>query len=319
MASVGPTRGLRPFGFTLIELLVVIAIIAILIGLLLPAVQKVREAAARTQSQNNMKQFGLASHNYHDSVGHLPPAFVEFGLTRGYRDGSWIVQILPFIEQDNLRRQVDNRSGASGHYYAITYNQAPPKPFISPLDPSQSGGAYNDSGWGVYAVTGYVANYEALGGIIHRTTNPQFLLDTKKTINAIADGTSNTIFYTTRLAVCEANPSPYRPSYVGPFYNIAPYANASSWYEWMPVINYWKDGPNSTGFLTGAAMKFQINPTWQGRSATCDFRLPTQTGSGGILVVLGDGSVRTVSSAVTGPTWWAAMTPAGGEVLGSDW
>jgi prepilin-type N-terminal cleavage/methylation domain-containing protein len=306
-------------GFTLIELLVVIAIIAILIGLLLPAVQKVREAAARTQSTNNLKQIGLASHGYNDAVGHLPPAFVEFGPAKGYKDGSWVVHTLPYIEQDNLKRAVDNRTGASGHYYAITYNQSPPKPYISPLDVSQSNGAYNDSGWGIYSVTGYVSNYLCMGGIINKTTGTPFILDTKRQILGITDGTSQTIMYTTRLAVCERRPCAYRPSYNGAFYNIAPYANASDWYEWMPVINYWKNGPASTGYLTGADMKFQVNPTWGGHAATCDFRLPTQTGSGGILVAMADGSVRVVSSGITGQTWWAAMTPAGGEVLGTDW
>jgi hypothetical protein len=185
------------------------------------------------------------------------------------------------------------------------------------LDPSQSSGAYNDSGWGVYAVTGYVANYEGMGGLVDA---PSFKLNTLKKIVAVIDGTSNTVFYTTRLAVCEAMPCPYRPSYTGgTFYNIAPYANASDWYEWMPVINYWKDGPSSVGYLPGPSMKFQVNPTWQGPGATCDFRLPTQTGSGGILVGMGDGSVRTVSSGVSGQTWWFAMTATGGEVLGSDW
>jgi prepilin-type N-terminal cleavage/methylation domain-containing protein len=309
----------RKKGFTLIELLVVIAIIAILIGLLLPAVQKVREAAARTQAQNNLKQIGLASHNYHDAVGHLPPAFVEYGLTKGYKDGSWVVHTLPYIEQDNLKRQVDDNTSASGQYYAITYNQSPPKPYINPLDPSQSNGAYNDSGWGIYSVTGYVANYLALGGLVNKTTSPTFLLDTKKKLLSLTDGTSSTILYTTRLAVCERNPCAYRPSYSGSFYNIAPYANASDWYEWMPVINYWKDGATSTGYLTGAATKFQVNPTWAGKTATCDFRLPTQVGSGGILVGLGDGSVRVVTGSVSGDTWWAAMTPTGGEILGVDW
>ena len=90
-----------------------------------------------------------------------------------------------------------------------------------------------------------------------------------------------------------------------------------SWWQWIPVINYWPAG--ASGVVTGPATKFQVNPTWNSRTSTCDYRFASSPRAAGILVCMGDGSCRLVSSGVSGTTWWAAMPPNGGEVLGSDW
>src|SRR6516162_647525 len=99
-------------GFTLIELLVVVAIVGLLLALLLPAVQKVREAAARSHCSNNLKQIGLALHNFHDAMQFLPPGYRADGL---YQDGftdtnpgwGWGAYLLPYLEQEGLFRQIN--------------------------------------------------------------------------------------------------------------------------------------------------------------------------------------------------------------------
>ncbi|MBX9581074.1 MAG: DUF1559 domain-containing protein [Gemmataceae bacterium] len=287
----------RRSAFTLIELLVVIAIIAILIGLLLPAVQKVREAAARTQSTNHLKQIGLAVQNYHDAFGRFPPAMIDWDSNWDPANynycGSTQMYILPQMEQDNVAKLGTNQWPV--YRFGI-------KSYAGPSDPScPSNAVFTDGGWGDYGVTSYVVNFVALGDV--RNDRPNY-----KKIATVTDGLSNTILATEKVAVCNRLSFP-GASTGGPYYNIYAYGR-TAWPEWNPTFAY---------LITGPASKFQLNPTTNGDTATCDPRLASAPRSSGILAGLGDGSVRFLAAGVSPDTWWAACTPDGNEVLGADW
>lgn len=297
-------------GFTLIELLVVIAIIAILIGLLLPAVQKVREAAARMQCSNNIKQMGIAIHNCASTYnGNLPPGIGSFptpGLGRPPSGGGWgglLYHLLPFIEQQNLYNQSATGSGYDvelGGGGAVEYQSV--KTYLCPSDPTAPATP------GSWAVGSYCYN-----GIIFKSSS----LGLPKMPATFTDGTSQTILFSEQYG--GANPS-FPTGY-----------NSLWWWDYnsfqTPQGN---DGDcGSTGF-SGASYLPLFQPTisscmtntaslsWDSGISACMCRAVSPH-TGGINVGLADGSVRVVAQGISGSTWYAACTPNWGDLLGSDW
>jgi prepilin-type N-terminal cleavage/methylation domain-containing protein len=281
-------------GFTLIELLVVIAIIAILIGLLLPAVQKVREAAARMSCTNNLKQMSLGTINCSDShQGLMPPGDGLYPSTTPSANNSYasvFFHILPYIEQDNSYKGTlqpndphGNNVGPGGKAlptYSPFWNvlNANVKTYICPSDPANVG----NGGWNSN-LSSYAYNAQIF---------PVYWNGYSRFPASLPDGTSNTILFTEQRASC-----------------------VGFWPDWGPSI---ADG--SWPQPTGAAAIFMVKPP----GTNCPFSDGSQyravsPHTAGINVALGDGSVRFVSQGVSPNTWWFALTPNGGETLGSDW
>jgi prepilin-type N-terminal cleavage/methylation domain-containing protein len=300
------------FGFTLIELLVVIAIIAILIGLLLPAVQKVREAAARSQCSNNLKQMGLAIQNCADTYAQqLPPLL-------GYYPGNYATWtgtnmrgqphafILPFIEQQNIYNgmmtlmQTNKDPDAVWHY---AYNaQRGVKTFVCPSDssisittyPLDASYAVNGLVFGTSAVTvaGNAAsfNINGTGGYAGGARFP----------TTLSDGTSNTILWIEKIGECKTT------------------SNNSTGTTWAnTTLNNTHLGAVSvfSGYTPPKAY-FQIAAT----DATCITYANASTGHTGVILAgLGDGSVKNIAQGMSPTTYGLALIPNDGYPMPSDW
>ncbi len=289
-------------GFTLIELLVVIAIIAILIGLLLPAVQKVREAAARAQCQNNLKQMSLAVANCSDTnQGKMPPSLGLYPSSiqcPNNANGGLFLHLLPYMEQDNLYKNAVFNDARNGGF--PTYSEWGPgitsstiKSYSCPSDPTWTPGQ---------GLTSYAINGQVFAGAGGWDAPPpgQYWGSYKRFPASIQDGTSNPIVFTEKEAVCSTTSGGWAPTNPTNFFG-----------DWGPEIVAAEHGDEPKG--QGALFQVQPIPN-QGNG---DIAVSPHTA--GINCGLGDGSVRFVSQGISWQTWWFALTPSGGEVLGPDW
>lgn len=269
---------------TLIEMLLVVAILAAIIGLMLPAIQKARFVAGRLHGSNNLKQITLALHSFSENhAGHLP-------VSIGYR--STFFKILPYLEHGNYYEEVETGKRPYNSDYEM-------KPYIGSMDPTLTDPAVRRG----LASYGYNAQIYV----------PEVTNRTTATIDVtFQDGLSNTMSLTEHYA----------------------FDCAGAQFMWMwtsPPLAMWNPGFQRNSILRRSSfadvgdvvpspavtpnITFQIRP----RIADCDPRIPQSPFEGGLLAGMSDGSVKFLNPAVSPTTFWAAVTPAGGEVLGSDW
>lgn len=313
----------RPRGFTLIELLVVIAIIGILIGLLLPAVQKVREAANRMKCQNNLKQLSLALHNYHDAQNTLPPGTASSkygpdGLPGNEDRTTWALFLLPYVEQQGIWNALDayRRNPAIGTFIGGSSGNILPfeEPtaahhtvvpvWVCPSDPNSpktTTAALDQGMHGNYAAAGGSTTFNTTGDG-GTNLNGMFYAASRTRITDVADGTSNT------LMVAEILVSPDRTGH-------------------DMRGRYWTDGRCgsilfSTLYPPNSTVHDRLNYCQSIPASPCDpgsdnmIVLARSLHTGVVNAALADGSVRSISNSVNTTVYKDLGTRAGGEVPG---
>jgi len=343
--------------FTLIELLVVIAIIAVLIGLLVPAVQKVREAAARMQSANNLKQLVLASHNADETNGHLPPVYgsypqgndpnwgAPYNPSHFGTIGYWL---LPYIEEDTVYKdwEVNGNGGHNGNSWWISY---PIKTYQAPGDPSMPSNGQTwccgQAGFGRGA-TSYAANWHVFRG----GWGEDWQFGGISKIQNVPDGTSNTIFFAERYAICGDGSNTnnvIQPTTVyhiwnedgqgtGPGFEYYSTINGAGSLPWFSM-GFWANlnlgllgqmyagpipypyGVPYTNSLPNYPWAYMQVPQIKPPVKLCDPTRLQALSNSGIMVGMGDGSVRGVSAAISQQTFGLAVDPADSQALGNDW
>lgn len=344
----GRRNKLQSRGFTLIELLVVIAIIAILIALLLPAVQQAREAARRTQCANNLKQIGLALHNYADTHGRLPPASsIQFlsGQSPNYSLVGWSVQarIFPFLDQ-GIKYEMFNLDLAQEAAANTTTASAPTGTYLCPSDPEASNHRSDTFKSNINYVSNR-GNWYIWDGFLGKG-NPvsPFYVNSSVRFGSIADGLAKTMFFSEgkirtgfirncpTLQYAPLNETPQPDVYSDPS-TVPEYTNCSSGnFRFFGHTEWTQSETHHTGFntawtpnrISSAQLGAQFIPDsdivsnreLEGGPTIAAVTARSYHG-GGVQVLLGDGSINFMGDSIDGAVWRALGTIAGNETVDS--